>query len=131
LDVQGQTFFDISKNLVDCPCLTRYCVGMRKLQTDTAAELLARLGNPTRLRIVRELVRVGKTGMAVGDIQRSLKIPHSTLSHHLSLLRNVGLLWQEREGTVLRCFIDYDRLGSVITYLTEDCCAGETPATDR
>jgi DNA-binding transcriptional ArsR family regulator len=103
---------------------------MEKLEIDTAAELLARLGNPTRLRIVRELVRAGKTGMAVGDIQRSLGIPHSTLSHHLSLLRNVGLLRQEREGTVLRCLVDYDRLGSVITFLTEDCCAAETPATN-
>ncbi|MGD9017294.1 MAG: metalloregulator ArsR/SmtB family transcription factor [Desulfobacterales bacterium] len=95
------------------------------LDTQTAAELLGQLGNPTRLRIVRELVRAGRIGMPVGEIQRSLNIPHSTLSHHLSHLRRVGLVWQEREGAVLRCFMDYGKIDSIVGFLTEECCAAE------
>jgi DNA-binding transcriptional ArsR family regulator len=95
------------------------------LTDDTAAALLSQLGNPTRLKIVRQLVRAGRTGMAVGEIQKSLGIPHSTLSHHINHLRNVGLVRQERESTVLRCFMEYDKIDSIVQFLTEECCALE------
>jgi DNA-binding transcriptional ArsR family regulator len=101
-------------------------VMLMKLNIDTAAALLSQLGNPTRLRIVRELVRVGESGLAVGEIQKRLGIPNSTLSHHINQLRNVGLVKQERESTVLRCFVDYAKIGAVQTFLTEECCVAET-----
>jgi DNA-binding transcriptional ArsR family regulator len=95
------------------------------LDYDTAATLLGQLGNQTRLKIVRELVRAGKSGMAVGEIQRNLDIPNSTLSHHLNHLRSVGLIRQERESTILRCFVDYEKIDRVVHFLTEECCAAE------
>jgi len=96
-----------------------------KLDYDRAASLLSQLGNPTRLKIVRELVRVGKTGMAVGEIQKKLGTPNSTLSHHINHLRNVGLVKQRRESTVLRCFIDYKKIDTIVIFLTEECCVAE------
>lgn len=96
-----------------------------KLDDDTAAALLSQLGNPTRLKIVRELVRVERSGMAVGEIQKKLAIPNSTLSHHINHLRNVGLVRQKRESTVLRCFIDYEKIEAIVKFLTEECCAAE------
>ena len=95
------------------------------LEYHTAASLLSQLGNITRLKIVRELVRAGKGGMSVGQIRNILDIPNSTLSHHLSHLRNVGLVRQEREGTVLRCFIDFERIDGIVSFLTEECCAAD------
>ena len=92
---------------------------------DTAATFLSQLGNQTRLKIVRELVRAGKSGMAVGQIQKKLGIPHSTLSHHINHLRSVGLVHQERESTVLRCFVDYKKIDRIVKFLTEECCAAE------
>ncbi|MBN2516085.1 MAG: helix-turn-helix transcriptional regulator [Deltaproteobacteria bacterium] len=94
------------------------------LDNNTAATLLSQLGNMTRLKIVRLLVRAGEKGLSVGDIQRYLEIPGSTLSHHLTYLRNAGLIRQEREGTVLRCFAEYGTLGALIAFLMNDCCAG-------
>jgi len=67
-------------------------------------------------------VRAGDKGLAVGNIQSRLKIPGSTLSHHLSHLRNAGLIHQEREGTVLRCCIYYDRIEGLVDFITEECC---------
>ena len=99
-----------------------------KPDIDAAATLLSQLGNPTRLRIVRELVRAGTRGLAVGEIQKRLGIPNSTLSHHLNQLRNVGLVRQERESTVLRCFVDYAKIEAVSTFLSEECCADEAKA---
>jgi DNA-binding transcriptional ArsR family regulator len=103
-----------------------------KLDYETAAELLSQLGNITRLKIVRELVRAGYAGKPVGEIRNVLDIPHSTLSHHLSHLRNAGLIRQEREGTVLRCFINYDHIDGIVTFLTEECCVSDaTYINDR
>lgn len=95
------------------------------LDDDNAAALLRQLGNKTRLKIVRELVRVGKTGMAVGEIQKKIGTPHSTLSHHINHLRGVGLIRQTRESTVLRCFIEFNRIEEIVKFLTEECCAAE------
>jgi DNA-binding transcriptional ArsR family regulator len=96
-----------------------------KRDYDIAASLLSQLGNITRLKIVRELVRAGDAGKPVGEIRNVLDIPNSTLSHHLSHLKNVGLIRQERERTVLRCFVNYDHIDGIVSFLTEECCASE------
>ena len=116
--------FHISGNIVDILVLQAYGIGM-KLDYNIAASLLSQLGNITRLKIVRELVRAGDAGKPVGDIRRVLDIPDSTLSHHLSHLKNVGLIRQEREKTVLRCFINYGHIDGIVTFLTEECCAAD------
>lgn len=116
--------FYISGIIVDGSILLPYGITM-KLDYDTAAALLNQLGNPTRLKVVRELVRAGKTGMPVGEIQKKLGTPNSTLSHHINHLRGVGLIRQTRESTVLRCFIEYKRIEDIVKFLTEECCAAE------
>lgn len=109
--------------MVDKRSVLRYHTTM-KLDSDTAATLFGQLGNSTRLNIVRLLVRAGQEGLPVGEIQSHLVIPGSTLSHHLTHLRSVGLIWQEREGTVLRCYVDYKKLEGLAAYLMEECCSG-------
>ncbi|SIO87607.1 Transcriptional regulator, ArsR family [Nocardiopsis sp. JB363] len=62
--------------------------------------VLSALAEPTRLRIVCMLAeREGER--AWKDID--LPIAQSTLSHHLKILRNAGLLLNRTEGT--RCFV--------------------------
>ena len=95
------------------------------LDDDTAAALLSQLGNPTRLKIIRALVRAGKSGMPVGEIQRLLEVPNSTLSHHLSHLRQVGLIGQQRESTVLRCRVEFGVIDRIVDFLTHECCVAE------
>ena len=101
------------------------------MDVDTAALLLSELGNTTRLRIVRLLVRAGTDGLPVGEIQKVLQVPASTLSHHISHLRSVGLIWQEREGTVLHCCVDYGLIDSMVAFLTDECCVGNTAGAGR
>ncbi len=93
------------------------------LDLDTAALLLDQLGNQTRLRIVRLLVRAGNEGRNVGELQRAIGIPASTLSHHLGHLRSAGVVWQERQGTVLNCFVDFEMVSELVDFLTAECCA--------
>ncbi|MBS1254636.1 MAG: HTH-type transcriptional repressor CzrA [Deltaproteobacteria bacterium] len=103
------------------------------MQIETVAEILAELGNPVRLKVVRLLVQAGEDGVPVGRIQEEVGIPASTLSHHLSHLKSVGLIHQRREQTSLWCVMNYTQLESVIAFLTNECCLGltsEAPETD-
>ncbi len=69
------------------------------------------------------LVRAGATGMAVGEIERELKIPRSTLAHHLGQLVDVGLVSRTREGRVQRCRVEPARARGLLQTLG-DCCEG-------
>jgi DNA-binding transcriptional ArsR family regulator len=73
-----------------------------------AARCLAELGHPQRLRAFQLLAQAGQTGMAVGEIERELRIPRSTLAHHLAQLVGCGLVSQTREGRVQRCRVERD-----------------------
>lgn len=92
------------------------------MKLDTAANILAKIGNPTRLKIVRLLVRAGDDGLAVGEIQRKLKIPGSTLTHHIGHLKSAGVITQQRFQATLICKMEYDILQDLVSYLTEECC---------
>ncbi len=94
------------------------------MEIDAAAKCLAEMGHPTRLAIIRQLVRVGRQGLPVMEIQRLLGVPQSTLSHHLTRLMSAGLVSQTREGRILRCRVEYPALKAVSSFLLKDCCAG-------
>jgi len=93
------------------------------MRLDTAANILAKIGNPTRLKIVRLLVRAGDDGLAVGEIQKKLKIPASTLSHHITHLKSAGVVSQHKYQTMLICKMEYEVLRNLVDYLTEECCS--------
>ena len=93
------------------------------MKLDTAANILAKIGNPTRLRIVRLLVRAGDEGLPVGMIQKKLKIPASTLTHHITHLKSAGVIRQQRQQATLICRVEFDVIQSLVDYLTEECCA--------
>ncbi len=96
----------------------------RQPNEKSAAVELAALGNQTRLRIFKLLVRAGHDGMNVGEIQKILRIPASTLAHHLATLSRSGLLQQSQHGREVRCSVDFETMDGLITYLTEQCCEG-------
>ena len=103
---------------------------MRCMKLDDAAAHLEALGNPTRLKIYRALVRAGEAGMPVGQLQDKLKIAASTLSHHLKSLVVVGLISQVREATTLICHANYDVMRDLVDFLVAECCAESTESKD-
>ena len=100
------------------------------MELDDAANILAKIGNPTRLRIVRLLVRAGDAGLAVGQIQKQLDIPGSTLTHHIAHLKSAGVIRQQRHQATLICTMEYDVLQDLVGYLTEECCAEQAARDD-
>ena len=94
------------------------------MDVNTASKCLAELGNPHRLEAFRLLVRAGPDGLTVGEIQRHLGIPKSTLSHHCLHLISVGLVEQRREGRTIRCIANCDLAQALTRFLTDQCCMG-------
>jgi len=90
----------------------------------TALASLAALGHESRLRAFRRLVEAGAEGMPVGELRDHLDLPAATLTAHLNVLRNAGLVTDQREGRVIRVRANYERMNALIDYLTENCCAG-------
>ena len=80
------------------------------------------LVHEVRLQILRLLGKAHPDGMVVGEIQREVGVPASTLSHHLEVLFRGGLVRQRREGRFLRYFTDEQGLGELIHFLDAECC---------
>jgi ArsR family transcriptional regulator len=64
---------------------------------DPDIQLLQALGHPTRLAIVRELV--GTSQVCACDFTSCCDVGQPTVSHHLKILRDAGVIESERRGT--------------------------------
>ncbi|MCK4448574.1 MAG: winged helix-turn-helix transcriptional regulator [Candidatus Marinimicrobia bacterium] len=60
------------------------------------SEMLKAIAHPARLKIIAGLL---KNECNVSQIQLALRLPQSTISQHLKVLRNVGIIKGRREGT--------------------------------
>lgn len=94
------------------------------MDTATALGALSALSHESRLGAFRQLVQAGPDGLSVGELRERLALPPATLTAHLNVLRNAGLVQDEREGRVIRLRADYARMDALLAYLTENCCAG-------
>jgi ArsR family transcriptional regulator len=86
-------------------------------------EQFSALGQADRLVIFRLLVRAGPQGNCVDEIKRRLKMPGSTLSHHLDALTRSGLLTARRSGRFIHYAVNWRETANLIRFLTEECCA--------
>lgn len=87
------------------------------------------LGTPVRLEVYRALVRAGRPGLSIGEVQvRVGGVPRSTLAHHLSKLVAAGLVTQHKEGASVISHANFTVMDSLVTFLTEECCAEEAVA---
>jgi ArsR family transcriptional regulator len=64
---------------------------------DPDVQLLQALGHPTRLSIVRELA--GTSEICACDFTDCCGVRQPTVSHHLRILREAGVIEAERRGT--------------------------------
>ena len=78
------------------------------------------LGDETRLRLVTLLAQQ-KPGSAlcVGRLARELKTTDSNVSQHLRVLKDLGLVYNERRGNNLHYFLNPDQLGTYRKLISE------------
>jgi len=81
------------------------------------AEILKAMGHPTRVKIVKYLIDGEK---CVKEIWQELGIPQPTVSQHINILKNAGIISFRKDG-VKTCYkIDNPKVVEVIKLLSEE-----------
>lgn len=89
-----------------------------------AASTFAALGSEQRLAVLRTLVRAGSEGLSIGELGARCGVTGSTLTHHMKLLTQAGLVTQARQGRSIICAaVAYDELRELSEFLLKECCA--------
>jgi len=89
-----------------------------------AATRFAALGSEQRLGVLRVLVRAGATGLSIGALGARSGLTGSTLTHHVKILAQAGLVTQTREGRTIICAaVAYAEIESLSKFLLSNCCA--------
>jgi len=81
---------------------------------DEEAEILKALGHPIRLKIAAGLC---SKECNVKNIWECLGLPQATVSQHLALLKNKGIIIGKREGTEVRYSVINPRVKKIIAAL--------------
>jgi ArsR family transcriptional regulator len=91
-------------------------------------EALSALAQVQRLRAFRALVVAGEDGLTPSNLASQLEIAPSGLSFHLKALSHAGLVSVESSGRNLIYRAAFTRMNELLTYLTQDCCQGQSCA---
>ena len=94
------------------------------MQMPNAVAALSALAHESRLAVFRLLVRAGPQGLPAGEIARAIGALPNTLSTHLAILAQAGLIRPRREGRSILYSADYDGMRALLGFLVEDCCQG-------
>lgn len=76
---------------------------VEKLSKNLSAcvEMLSAIGDETRQHLVLEIIKLGKCeGVRVGRITETTDLSRSTISHHLKILKDAGLIKVRHDGTM-------------------------------
>ena len=90
--------------------------------TDSSADRLAStfacLADPTRLRLYDLVRRAGSAGICSCDLTEPLDRSQPTVSHHLKVLREAGLVASRRDGTWIWYSAVEDKLDALRAFLS-------------
>jgi len=82
---------------------------------ETLARLAKALGHPARVKILRFLLE--REDCMAGGIVQELPLAQSTVSQHLKVLREAGLIYGEVDGTRICYCADRERIECIQTLL--------------
>lgn len=85
------------------------------MQDDDIANIMRALGHPVRLNILRFLASQQQRECCCGDVTESLPLAQSTVSQHIKVLLDAGLIERRPHGTRNRYMIRHDRLAEIGT----------------
>jgi len=85
------------KQIATIPCCTPGAALLAEPQRAALADRLKALADPTRIGIVNCLANAGEA--CVCDLTDGFGLSQPTISHHLRILREAGLIEAERRGT--------------------------------
>ena len=98
------------------------------MKAPEAVAALGALAQDTRLALFRLLVQRGPDGLPAGVVAERLGVPPSSLTFHLQQLLHAKLVTQRRVGRQIFYAAEYGAMNALMTYLTDNCCAGDAAA---
>ena len=87
------------------------------------------LGHPVRLQILCLLLREGR--QCVCRMQDEVRVPQPTLSRHLTVLRDHGLIEDEREGTMVFYRVADSRIREIFRAAGLPCVCAAKPTKSK
>lgn len=98
-------------------CPTLLTAPLDEEQAADLAKVFKALGDPVRLRLLSMIASRDGGEVCVCDLTPAFELSQPTISHHLKLLRQAGLIDCERRGTWVYYWLlpdTVERLGSVL-----------------
>ncbi len=109
-------YFDIFRNMKHAD--------LHDLSLEVAASTFAALGSEQRLSVLRTLVRAGDDGLPIGRLGEKTGVTGSTLTHHMKILAQAGLVTQTKQGRSIICAaVAFDEVRALSQFLLKECCA--------
>lgn len=99
-----------------CPALL--AAPLDEERAETLAKVFKALGDPVRLRLLSMIASRAGGEICVCDLTPAFELSQPTISHHLKLLKQAGLIDSERRGTWVYYRLlpeTTDRLAAVLT----------------
>jgi len=87
-----------------------------------AAEQLAALGHPARLRVLRTLMAAGTAGTSARTLADAAQLAPNATTFHLDRLRLAGLAHRRRVGREARYTADFAAVRVLLDFLASTCC---------
>jgi ArsR family transcriptional regulator, arsenate/arsenite/antimonite-responsive transcriptional repressor len=93
------------------------------MKSKEAISALSALASESRLAVFRLLVRRGPEGYTPSELAARLDLAAPTLSFHLKGLLQAGLVVSRREARNLFYSPNFERMNTLVGFLTENCCS--------
>ncbi|MGW2998692.1 ArsR/SmtB family transcription factor [Streptomyces sp. NPDC001155] len=112
----------------DAACCTGLSTApLDEIQAADLAKVFKALGDPVRLRLMSMIASRGQGGeVCVCELTPAFDLSQPTISHHLKLLRQAGLIDCERRGTWVYYWVLPGVLDKLAAFLTTTQPAGAT-----
>ena len=91
------------------------------MKTQELSTIFMALSQEIRLEIYKLLVKNSLEGLQPTEISKKLNIPKSTLSFHLSLLKNAGLCTKTKKGKSYFYKPNCAKIKATMDFLHKDC----------
>ncbi len=99
-------------------------------QADRLAAIAKALGDPIRLQLVDVLLKHAGE-VCVCELVPLFDLSQPTVSHHLKVLREAGIVASERRGVWAYYYVIPESLEDISAWLTRSSSASTTPAARR
>jgi ArsR family transcriptional regulator len=113
------TAYGAAKPVVDeaetqsCTTSRLACLLIEREEAQRLADMLKAIADPTRLQLLRLIERTPDGEACVCDLTECLGLRQPTVSHHLKIMTEAGLLDRERRGTWAWYSVNHDGLRRV------------------